>query len=169
MVMGDSWFAVQSQAHAEEKAARHLGNQGFKAYLPRYRRRIRHARRNMMVLRPLFPGYLFVNLDPEMCRWRAVNGTIGVREILTNGDVPLAVPDAIIAEIMAREDETGAVKLAPPSFLRGQTVRLLEGPLADMNGLFEEMRDETRAVLLVSLLGRQVRMQVSIAAVTAAA
>ena len=73
------------------------------------------------------------------------------------------------AEIMAREDETGAVKLAPPSFVRGQTVRLLEGPLADMNGLFEEMRDENRAVLLVSLLGRQVRMQVSVAAVTAAA
>jgi transcriptional antiterminator RfaH len=168
-MMPASWFAVRSQAHAEEKAARHLGNQGFKAYLPRYRRRIRHARRNVMALRPLFPGYLFVNLDPDVCRWRAVNGTIGVREILTNGDMPLMVPDAIINEIMAREDETGAVKLAPPSFVRGQIVRLMEGPLADMNGLFEEMRDENRVVLLVSLLGRQVRMQVSVAAVVAAA
>src|SRR5262249_17992661 len=125
VVMGASWFAVRSQVHAEEKAAWHLGNQGFKAYLPRYRRRIRHARRNVTALRPLFPGYLFVNLDPEVCRWRAVNGTIGVREILTNGDVPLVVPKAIIAEIMSREDETGAVRVAPPSFARGQIVRLL--------------------------------------------
>jgi hypothetical protein len=34
--------------------------------------------------------------------------------------------------------------------------------------LFEEMRDENRVVLLVSLLGRKVRMQVPAAAVAAA-
>jgi transcriptional antiterminator RfaH len=136
--------------------------------LPRYRRRIRHARRLQLVLRPLFPGYLFVHLDPDLCRWRSINGTIGVREILSNGDAPLAVPDRIIDEIRAREDETGAVKLVAPSFARGQVVRLLEGPLADLNGLFEEMRDENRVVLLVSLLGRKVRMQVPAAAVAAA-
>jgi transcriptional antiterminator RfaH len=82
--------------------------------------------------------------------------------------MPLAVPEAIIAEIKSREDETGAVKLAPPAFRRGQAVRLTEGPLADMSGLFEEMRDENRIVLLVSLLGRKVRMQVPLAVVAAA-
>jgi len=163
-----SWFVVRTQSRAEEKAMQHLTNQGFMAYLPRYRRRVQHARRNEIVLRPLFPGYLFVNLDPERCRWRSINGTVGVREILTNGDTPLAVPDRIIDEIRAREDETGAVKLVVPTFARGQVVRLLEGPMADVNGLFEEMRDENRVVLLVSLLGRKVRMQVPAAAVAAA-
>ena len=163
-----AWFAVRTQPRAEEKAVRHLANQGFATYLPRYRRRIRHARRNQIVLRPLFPGYLFVELDPTRCRWRSINGTVGVNEILTNGDLPLAVPEAIIAEIKSREDETGAVKLASPSFRRGQAVRLTEGPLADVSGLFEEMRDENRIVLLVSLLGRKVRMQVPLAVVAAA-
>jgi transcriptional antiterminator RfaH len=163
-----TWFVVRTQPRAEEKAVRHLGNQGFAAYLPRYRRRIRHARRNQIVLRPLFPGYLFVELDPARCRWRSINGTIGVHEILTNGDMPLAVPETIIAEIKSREDETGAVKLAPPSFRRGQAVRLIEGQLAELSGLFEEMRDENRIVLLVSLLWRKVRMQVPAAVVAAA-
>jgi transcriptional antiterminator RfaH len=163
-----SWFVVRTQSRAEEKAVRHLGNQGFVTYLPRYRRRVRHARRLQLLLRPLFPGYLFVQLDPELCRWRSINGTIGVREILSNGEAPLAVADRIIDEIRAREDETGAIKLVRPSFARGQVVRLLEGPLADLNGLFEEMRDESRVVLLVSLLGRKVRMQVPATAVAAA-
>jgi transcriptional antiterminator RfaH len=162
-----AWFVVRTKPRAEEKAVWHLANQGFAAYLPRYRRRVRHARRNAIVLRPLFPGYLFVGLDPMRCRWRSINGTIGVHEILTTGDMPLAVPEAIIVEIRSREDETGAVKLAPPSFTRGQAVRLLEGPLADVSGLFEEMRDENRIILLVSLLGRKVRMQVPVAAVAA--
>jgi transcriptional antiterminator RfaH len=163
-----SWFVVRTQSRAEEKAMQHLTNQGFVVYLPRYRRRVRHARRNQIVLRPLFPGYLFVHLDPERCRWRSINGTVGVREILTNGDTPLPVSDRIIDEIKSREDETGAIKLVAPTFARGQVVRLLEGPLAELNGLFEEMRDENRVVLLVSLLGRKVRMQVPAAAVAAA-
>jgi transcriptional antiterminator RfaH len=166
--MMDSWFVVRTRARAEEMAARHLANQRFTAYLPRYRRQVRHARRNEIVLRPLFPGYLFVQLDPQLCRWRSINGTFGVQKVLTQGDVLLPVADSIIAEIKAREDETGAVKLAKPRFAPGQLVRLLEGPLADLNGLFEEMRDENRVILLVSLLGRQVRMQVPMAAIEAA-
>ena len=163
-----AWFVVRTQPRAEEKAVRHLANQGFATYLPRYRRRIRHARRNAIVLRPLFPGYLFVQLDPARCRWRSINGTVGVCEILINGNAPRPIADRIIHEIKEREDESGAVRLMPPSFARGQVVRLLEGPLADVSGLFEEMRDENRVVLLVSLLGRQVRMQVSAAAIAAA-
>jgi len=166
--MPSSWFVVRTQSRAEEKAMQHLTNQGFVAYLPRYRRRVRHARRNEIVLRPLFPGYLFVHLDLDHCRWRSINGTVGVREILTNADTPLVVSTRIVDEIKAREDESGAVKLAAPSFARGQAVRLLEGPLTDVNGLFEEMRDENRVILLVSLLGREVRMQVPAAAVAAA-
>ena len=162
------WFVVRTRARAEEKAMRHLANQGFAAYLPRYRRRVRHARASEIVLRPLFPGYLFVRLDPDRCRWRSINGTVGVQEILTRGDTPLRVAERIVEEIMAREDDTGAVRLAAPSFARGQVVRLLEGPLADVDGLFQEMRDENRAVLLVALLGRQVRMQVPAAAIAAA-
>ena len=105
--MGASWFVVQTQPRAEAKAKRHLINQGFTTYLPVYRRRVRHARRSEIALRPLFPGYLFVRLDPEQQRWRSINGTAGVRQILTDGNSPRYVPDRIIDEIIAREDEQG--------------------------------------------------------------
>jgi hypothetical protein len=36
----------------------------------------------------------------------------------------------------------------------------MDGPLGDLGGLFEEIRDEHRVVLLISLLGRKVRLQV---------
>jgi transcriptional antiterminator RfaH len=164
-----SWFIVQTQPHAEAKAKRHLVNQGFTIYLPHYRRRIRHARRDGVALRPLFPGYLFVRLDPELHRWRSINGTIGVRRILTDGDGPRCVPDTIVDEIIAREDETGAIKLISPIFAPGQAVRLAGGPFADVSGLFEEARDENRVVLLLSLLGREVRVVAPAAEVIAAA
>ncbi len=163
-----SWFVVRTQSRAEAKAMQHLANQGFTTYLPRYRRRVRHARRDGMVLRPLFPGYLFVHLDPGQCRWRSINGTVGVYDILCSGDAPLPVADRIIDEIKSREDEGGAIKVAAPAFSHGQVVRLLEGPLAAVDGLFEETRDEKRVILLLSLLGRKVRAQVPAVAVGAA-
>lgn len=164
-----SWFVVQTQPQAESKAKRHLVNQGFTAYLPYYRRRVRHARRNEIVARPLFPGYLFVQLDPDLQRWRSINGTVGVRCILADGDRPRCVPDRVVDEIVAREDETGAVKLLSPAFSPGQAVRLLTGPLTEVAALFEEARDDNRVVLLLTLLGRKVRALASVDEVTAAA
>jgi transcriptional antiterminator RfaH len=163
-----SWFVVQTQARSEEKARHHLANQGFTIYLPRYRRRIRHARRSETVHRPLFPGYLFVRFDLGATRWRAINGTVGVHHILTNGELPQRVPEAIVQEIKAREDETGAVTLLPSSLAPGQPVRLIDGPLAEVSGLFEEAQDDKRIVLLFTLLGREVRAVVPAAAVAAA-
>ena len=165
--MGESWFVVQTHPRAEEKANRHLINQNFATYLPRYRRPIRHARRDVVALRPLFPGYLFVHLDPDGCRWRSINGTIGVQRILADCDAPLHLPEQVIAEIKAREDENGVIKLQP-TFSRGQAVRVLQGAMSDLDCLFEEMRDENRAILLVSLLGREVRMQVGAEKIAAA-
>ena len=57
------WYAVYTQPHAETKALEHLLRQGYSAYLPRYRTHVSHARRRLMVLRPLFPRYLFAGID----------------------------------------------------------------------------------------------------------
>ena len=46
---------------------------------------------------------------------------------------------------------------------------MMDGVFAEVSGLFEEMRDENRAVLLISLLGRKVRVNVPATEVTAAA
>jgi len=121
-----------------------------------------------MALRPLFPAYLFVRFDPARTRWRSINGTVGVRYVLTDGERPRCVSDRTIEEIVAREDETGAVTLNGPSLVQGQEVRLIDGPMADVCGIFEEAHDSKRVLLLLTLLGRSVRVIVPANAVAAA-
>lgn len=159
---------VHTDASAEEKAWRNLRQQQFEAYLPRYRKRRRHARRVEEVIRPLFPRYLFVRLNDEQ-PWRPINGTLGVRYIVCRGDRPARLPDDIVNEIKAREDEDGLVRLEPSRFARGAKVRLLAGPFADHVGLFEEMLDQDRVILLLDLLGRPVRVRALIDVVAAEA
>ncbi len=72
------WYAVRTQPNQEARAEHQLQRQGFATFLPRIGKSVRHARKLRQVRAPLFPGYLFVQLDLTRDRWRAVNSTYGV-------------------------------------------------------------------------------------------
>src|SRR5258706_16252721 len=75
---GARWYAVNCLSNREFLASSQLRNQGFRTFLPRRLTTRRHARKFDTVMRPLFPGYLFVQLDLSRDRWRSINGTLGV-------------------------------------------------------------------------------------------
>ena len=162
------WYVVHTQCRKEALAATHLGNQGYETYLPRFRKRRRHARKIEDVLTPLFPRYLFVRIDTEHQRWRPINGTMGVCYLLCDGDHPLAVPAGLVETIKDGEQEDGAVAMDPKRYDKGQKLRVVQGPFADLTGLFQDMADDKRIVVLLNLLGRQVRTRLPFEAVVAA-
>lgn len=163
------WYVVQTQPNAEHKAASHLGRQGFATYFPRYMKRRRHARRVDLVGAPLFPRYLFVSIDVTMQRWRSIYSTIGVSRLICAGDVPTAVPDAIVATLKQREDAAGFIQLErKPLFHAGDTIRVLDGVFRDCLGLYDGMSDRDRVAVLLDLLGRKVRVLVDAESVVAA-
>jgi transcriptional antiterminator RfaH len=167
--MTTRWYVVQTQPHAETKAMGHLIRQGFEAYLPRYLKRRRHARKVEMVAAPLFPRYLFVTVDLEAQRWRSIHSTTGVSRLVCNGDEPAPVPPDVVAALQGREDATGFVKLERrPQFAPGERVRVVDGIFADSLGLFEGMADRERVAILLDLLGRKVRVVLDRESVAAA-
>lgn len=162
------WYVVRTHAKAEAKAAWHLRNQGFAVYLPQHLKRRRHARRVERVRAPLFPRYLFVDMDLARTRWRAVCSTIGVCDLVRMGEAPAPVPSGIVEEIQGREDADGLVVTGDDvPFERGEVVRIRSGAFADHAALFECASDEDRITLLLDLLGRQVRVRMPLDAVTA--
>lgn len=159
------WFVAQTKARSEEQARVNLERQGFCAYLPRYRRERRHARRRDVVRAPLFPGYIFVRLDLDESPWRSINGTFGVDHLICHGERPAAVPDGIVEQIAARENDDGLIPLHARPFQKGDALRIVSGALADCLGFFDRMADRDRVVLLLDLLGRKVRVQAPLEAV----
>lgn len=150
------WYVVVTQPNAETRAEENLQRQGFSVYLPRYRRTRRHARKTEVVLRPLFPRYLFVGLDLARDRWRSVQSTFGVQGMVIIGDRPSAVPEQVIEAIQARQDEDGLVRMAAPGLPKGTKVRILDGIFEDAVGVFERVAGEQRVAVLLQLLGREV-------------
>jgi transcriptional antiterminator RfaH len=163
-----NWYIVRTHARAEVKAAVNLERQGFATYLPRYLKRRRHARRVEIVPAPLFPRYLFVAIDVATQRWRSIQSTFGVAQLVCNGEDPSAVSAAVVDELRRREDEQGFVQLARRGFAHGEKVRVVEGVFSACLGLFEGMTDNERVTILLDLLGRKVRVVMDLDAVAAA-
>jgi transcriptional antiterminator RfaH len=160
MMSGQSrWYVAQTQPNAESKAVAHLGRQGFATYLPRYLKRRRHARRVDVVSAPLFPRYLFIEIDT----------TIGVSRLVCTGDTPTPVSNQVVTLLKGREDPAGFIQLDhQPQFRVGDKIRILDGVFCDCLGLYDGMSDRDRVTILLDLLGRKVRVQVDAEAVAAA-
>ena len=163
------WYVVQTQANAENKAVAYLGRQGFMTYLPRYLKRRRHARRVDIVAAPLFPRYLFVEIDMAVQRWRAINSTFGVSRLVCNGELPAPVPDRVVDLLRNCADTAGFIQLDHrPKFKTGDRIRIREGAFYDCLGIYEGMPDHDRVGILLDLLGRKVRVLLDAEAIAAA-
>ncbi len=163
------WYVVHTQPNRETRALINLQRQGFTAYLPKFQRVRRHARKTETVSRPLFPRYLFVQLDLTREAWRSIHSTFGVSQLLSKGEEPVPVPIGVVEEIHAREGSDGFVTLGlPPGVGPGSQIRLIDGIFAESKGVLDRVADQYRVSVLLQLLGREVRVFVPAAYVGAA-
>lgn len=153
------WYVAQTQVHAEERARFNRDRQGFRTYLPRCRRERRHARQHDVTRVPLFPGYIFIELNFDAAPRRSINGSFGVAHLLCHGEWPAAVPPAIVEEIAGRAGADGLIELQPPALRKSLALRIVSGALAECHGLFERMAERDRVIVLLNLLGRTVQVQ----------
>jgi transcriptional antiterminator RfaH len=150
---GERWYVVHTQPHAENRAISNLERQSYRIFCPRTRKTVRHARKATTTLAPLFPNYLFVQLDVSYDHWRSVNGTRGVIRLITQGETPEPVPVGIVESLQTRRGADGAMNWAP-SLKIGQSVRISNGPFADFVGTLEHLDATGRVRVLLDMLGR---------------
>ena len=106
------WYAAAVQPSREHVAATHLRRLGFAVFSPFVARTVRHARRVTTTRAPLFPGYLFVSFDRACAAWRSINGSMGVRHLVTAGDEPLPLPKGLVEALAQFADKHGVVSFA---------------------------------------------------------
>ncbi len=156
-----AWYVVSTLPNQEVRAQTNLVRQGFRPWLPMMKRSRRHARKLDTVQVPLFAGYLFVELDVERERWSPINGTFGVRKLLSQGDRPVPVPHDFVEALSASLDDDGTVKVPAPALRPGQKVRMIAGPFVDCVATLINLASADRIAVLLNVLGRDVSTVVS--------
>lgn len=161
-----AWYCAYTHAGMEKWARSNLWERGFDAYLPLYARKRRHARRTDWVERPLFPRYMFVAADLEAGEKPKLMTAPGVDHLVAFGRHPARVDARVIEELKARENDRGLIDLDRTAGLKpGDRVVVDSGALVEQAGLFECMSDKERVIVLLNLLGRQVRVTVPATAI----
>ncbi len=148
------WFCVQTKPRGESTALEHLTRQGFHCFLPRARLlRLRQGRR-VRVIEPLFPRYLFLQAQPEVESLAPVRSTKGVLGLVRFGERIADVPAALVERLMRDVNAQGLIEFAAGMPRPGDRVRVLEGPLLGLEAIYRSQRGDDRAVILLTMLGR---------------
>ncbi|MER9837852.1 transcription antiterminator NusG [Mesorhizobium sp. M0145] len=149
------WYAASVFPGKEHVAERHLRIQGFQPFVPRCEKTVRHARRLETRVAAYFPGYMFVAIDIASQRWRSINGTFGVRSLVTQGDRPLPVPSGLVERFIALTGRHGLLDFSG-GLAAGASVRILSGPFAEMIGRLDRLDPAGRARVLVAIMNGEI-------------
>jgi len=161
------WYGVSVHPGREDRAEWHLRLQGFHPFLPRQNRTVRHARRLILKRAPFFPGYMFIPLDLSRDRWRSINGTIGVRSLIMQGEHPAPCPIGLVESFIQQTDEAGLLDFGP-RLEAGGLVQIVSGPFAELVGTLERLDAAGRARVLLEIMNGEVAVTIAVKDIMAA-
>lgn len=146
-----AWFALYTRSRCERVVLQQLHGRSLRALLPEY------TGKNG-VRRPLFPGYVFVQVSPVQRRL-AVQIHSVVHMVHSAGE-PAEIPeDQLRPYLMA---EAMNIPLHPWPFLKsGTRVRVNGGPLKGMEGIIDRRCGASRLVLNIDLFLRAASVEIS--------
>ena len=151
------WYAVATKARDEAVAKANLERQDYQVFLPTTSLKKRRLGRWTRVTEPLFPGYLFVSLVLGADDPAPIRSTVGCIGLVRFGQTHTPVPSSLIAALQGASED---VLDTPLPFNQGDKVRLIDGPFAGLEAVFDMPRGEDRAQVLLELLGKTQRLTV---------
>lgn len=105
--------------------------------------------------RKYFPGYMLVKMELNNETWHIVKNTPKVTGFVGGTESPAMVPEEEVLRITNQMVE-GAVAPKPKlTFDKGESVRVVDGPFANFNGVVDEVKpDKGKLRVMVSIFGR---------------
>ncbi len=154
-----AWYVVHTKPRQEGRALENLQNQGFTCFLPTMQVQKLRNQRVQVVTEPMFSRYLFIQLDDQTQNWGPIRSTLGVSKLVSFGPQPAKVPPEFVAFLKEAPPETLERMFAP-----GDTVQVAAGPLQGLEGKYLAHDGETRAFVLIELLGQPQKIAMAVEA-----
>lgn len=149
----------------DERAELHLSNQGYDFFRPKLRRFCLKKGKQVIVTEALFPRYLFICLDDVVSNWARVRSTRGVAGLVKFTDMPARVPDSMIEALRGQCVEGNIIDTTedkPFVFEEGDEIEITEGSFRGIKAIIKEQVAEDRVLLLLTLLGKEQELEISL-------
>jgi transcriptional antiterminator RfaH len=157
------WYVVHTKPRQELVALENLERQGYCCYLPQFKLKKPKARKLIVIDEPMFPRYLFIGADAlfEKKGTSFIRSTKGVHELVRFGTEPAEIKFELLKGIFDRVQAQHSSPSEP--FQMGDCVRVVDGPLAGLETIYQAQTGEERSMILLKLLNRPVQVQIATA------
>ena len=170
-----AWYVIHSYSGYENKVranletrvkSMHLEDKIFDVVIPMEDVVEYKNGKKVTVERKKFPGYVLVRMYMDDDSWYAVRNTPNVTGFVGSGTKPSPLSRREVERILGVEKEEGTTKKDKPTFKPawevGETVRVVEGPFADFNGVIEDINiDQSKVRVLVDIFGRETPVELN--------
>lgn len=156
---GARWYAVMTNIRCEERAENGLAAKGFRTFLPKTRRWVKHARVRKAVDRPLLSRYLFVETDANRRGFMDIRMTDGVEAIISTCGVPSHMPQGLVEEFIRRQMSGEFDQVAKEAMPPGARIRIMDGEYAAFFATVVSIGKASGGEVLAQLLGTRTRLR----------
>jgi len=142
-----NWYLIKTKPQQEVIATQNLTNQDFDVFFPK------SVIKNKTT--PLFPGYLFIELDDKTQNWTPIRSTKGVTNFVRFGLNFAKVPNQIINLIKIQQQQTIEKMIDICSHHKGDRLEIQTGAFKGQQAIFQNYNSNDRVTVLLKLIGQQ--------------
>ena len=142
-----NWYLIKTKPQQEVIATQNLTNQNFNVFFPK-------AVINNKTT-PLFPSYLFIQLDDKTQNWTPIRSTKGVSNFVRFGLSFAKVPNQIINLIKTQQQQTIEKMINICSHHKGDYLEIQTGAFKGQQAIFQNYNSSDRVTVLLKLIGQQ--------------
>lgn len=151
-----AWFVAHTRPRREKKLQEFCEREGFLSTLPCYRSVRKYRGKKVVFLKPLFPGYVFLQLTPD--QRQPVFQSDHVANLLDVHDQDIFTHQ--LGEILQALDSDLEIYLAP-EIGPGARVKVKAGPLRGLEGWVEQRYGMTTVLLRLDFIGQAAAVKLS--------
>ncbi|MBN2244509.1 MAG: transcription termination/antitermination protein NusG [Candidatus Aminicenantes bacterium] len=102
-----------------------------------------------------YPGYILVEMEMDDENWHVIRETPKVTGFVGSGKKPSPLSKDEVKQIVEHMEITSEKPKPKHSFEKGETVRIIDGPFFNFNGVVEDVNHERSTLkVLVTIFGR---------------
>lgn len=149
------WFVAHSRPRREKKIVEHCARNAIEVTLPCQQTVHKYRGKTVEFQKPLFPGYVFLRLEPEQKNLVAQNAHVAnLLDVFDQETFQRQLQDILLAV----EANVG-VRLAP-SIGEGMRVRIKGGPLQGIEGWVEQRYGMTTVLLRLDFINQAAAVKI---------
>ncbi|MCM8831514.1 MAG: transcription termination/antitermination protein NusG [Candidatus Omnitrophica bacterium] len=158
------WYILHTLSGAEEKVKSNLEAR-IKAYnyqeyidqivIPKEQVTEVKLGKKRVLERKFFPGYILIHMEMTEQTWLFVKNTPGISSFIGSRKKPSPIPQEEVDKIFKKVAESEVKPSPKVTFEKGESIRVIEGPFVNFNGVIEEVyADKGKLKVSISIFGR---------------